>query len=201
MTKNLLKYLSIFTFVLLLANEAFAQVQLGKSRLDIGKKQVIAPSVQTSLPRYSVLNAPPKDVKLTKSSVLNQSFRNSLLLKTSSAKTANNEVPTKNSETSNSDGFQSNDKLYASDKITVSNIYPNPANDFTSVDYSISSSVNSANLIFYNTLGSQVGTFELDKFDKKLKIQTTDWETGYYLYQLNVDGKKLITKRLLVRHN
>jgi Secretion system C-terminal sorting domain len=199
MTKNLLKYLSILTVVLLLANEAFAQVQAGKSRLDIGKKQVIAPSVQGGLHSYSVLNASP-NVKLNKPSVVNQYFRNSLLVKTSTPKSSSDNI--KSTEANSVDGgFQSGDKLYASEKITVSNIYPNPANDFTSVDYSIASSVNSANLTFFNVLGSQVGSFELDKFDKKLKIQTTDWESGIYLYQLIVDGKKMITKKLLVRHN
>ena len=54
---------------------------------------------------------------------------------------------------------------------------------------------------FYNLLGHEVANYELDKFDRKLKVQTTNWDSGIYLYQLVVDGKKVVTKKLLVRHN
>jgi Secretion system C-terminal sorting domain len=201
MTKTLLKYLSKLTVVILVTNVAFAQVESGKSRLDIGKKPTTKVTVPASLQRFSLLKSTPKELSLNKSFVVNQYFRNSLL-NGSKSKTSNTETINKNTESnSNVETLQSSDKLYASERITVSNIYPNPANDFASVDYTISGNVNVANLTFFNVVGSEVGSFELDKFDRKLKVQTSDWEAGMYFYQLNVDGKKLITKKLLVRHN
>jgi hypothetical protein len=134
--------------------------------------------------------------------VVNQYFRNALLngsAKPVIAKTSNSEMPATNDR---SIGVNENsDKLYSSEKITVSNIYPNPANDYASVDYVINGNVNEATMSFYNLLGHEIANYELDKFDHKLKVQTTNWDSGIYLYQLVVDGKKVVTKKLLVRHN
>jgi hypothetical protein len=90
--------------------------------------------------------------------------------------------------------------LYTSERITVSNIYPNPASEFAELDYSIQNSVRDAKVIFYNVLGSQVAEFVLDKSDRKLRINTREMPTGVYFYQLAVDGKKVATKKMLVRH-
>jgi hypothetical protein len=92
------------------------------------------------------------------------------------------------------------EQLYTSERITVSNIYPNPASEFAELDYSIQNSVRDAKVIFYNVLGSQVAEFVLDKSDRKLRINTREMPTGVYFYQLAVDGKKVATKKMLVRH-
>jgi hypothetical protein len=144
----------------------------------------------------------PSEVRLNKPLVVNQYFRNALLngsLKPSVGKASSSEIPSTNDR---SIGVNENsDKLYSSEKITVSNIYPNPANDYASVDYVITGNVNEATMSFYNLLGHEVANYELDKFERKLKVQTANWDSGIYLYQLVVDGKKLVTKKLLVRHN
>lgn len=92
------------------------------------------------------------------------------------------------------------EQLYSSERIVVSNIYPNPASEFAELDYSIQNSVRDAKVIFYNVLGSQVGEFNLDKSDRKLRVNTREMPTGVYFYQLAVDGKKVATKKMLVRH-
>jgi hypothetical protein len=51
-----------------------------------------------------------------------------------------------------------------------------------------------------NVLGAPIAEYNLDRNDRKVRIVTRDLSTGYYLYQLSVDGKKVATKRLLVRH-
>ena len=144
----------------------------------------------------------PTEVKLNKPSVVNQYFRNALLngsTKPTVVKAANSEIPA-TFDRSVGDNVN-NDKLYSSDKLTVSNIYPNPANDFATIDYVITGNVNEASMSFYNLLGNEIASYELDKSDRKLKVQTTNWDSGFYLYQLVVDGKKMATKKLLVRHN
>lgn len=91
-------------------------------------------------------------------------------------------------------------RLYANERLWVSNVYPNPADDVTEVDYQISGPVGEAKLILLNVLGAPVAEYGLDRSDRKVRIVTRDFATGYYLYQLSVDGKKVATKRLLVRH-
>jgi hypothetical protein len=201
MAKKLQKYLSVLIGIALVSNIAFAQVEKGKSRLDIGKKPTAAN--KAPLQKLTFLSKPmPTEVKLNKPSVVNQYFRNALLNGSSKSvvvKAANSEVPTNFDKSVGENN--NNDKLYSSEKLTVSNIYPNPANDFASIDYVISGNINEASMSFYNLLGNEIVTYELDKSDHKLKVQTTNWDSGVYLYQLVVDGKKLVTKKLLVRHN
>lgn len=200
MVKNLQKYILVLIGMALLSNVALAQVEKGKSRLDIGKK----PTTKAQVQKLSYVGKPmPKEVKLDKPTVVNQYFRNALLNgspKPAVVKATNAETVATVSER-NIGNSSEPDKLFSNDKITVSNIYPNPANDFASVDYSITGNVNDASMSFYNLLGNEVGSFELDKNDRKLKVQTTNWDSGVYLYQLVVDGKKVVTKKLLVRHN
>lgn len=201
MVKNLQKYLSVLIGVVILSNAALAQVEKGKSRLDIGKKPTTA--AKSALPKTAFVSKPmPSEVRLNKPSVVNQYFRNALLNGSSKpiiTKTSNAEIPATNDRSIG--GNENSDKLYSSDKITVSNIYPNPANDYATVDYVITGNVNEASMSFYNLLGHEVASYELDKSDRKLKVQTTNWDSGIYLYQLVVDGKKVVTKKLLVRHN
>jgi hypothetical protein len=90
--------------------------------------------------------------------------------------------------------------LYVSDKISVSNIYPNPASEYAELDFSISTGLRDAKLIFYNVLGSKMEEFTLNKNDRKLRVNTRDMPTGLYFYQLSIDGKKVATKKMLVRH-
>ena len=201
MVKSLQKYLSVLIGIALVSNVAFAQVEKGKSRLDIGKKPTT--TNKAPLQKLAFVSKPmPTEVKLNKPSVVNQYFRNALLNGSSklvAAKATNSEIPA-NFDKSVGDNTN-NDKLYSSEKLTVSNIYPNPANDFANIDYVITGNVNEARMSFYNLLGNEVANYELDKNDRKLKVQTTNWDSGVYLYQLVVDGKKLVTKKLLVRHN
>lgn len=200
MVKNLQKYLSVLIGVVILSNTALAQVEKGKSRLDIGKKPTT--TAKAPLQKTAFVSKPmPSEVRLNKPSVVNQYFREALLNGSRPvvvSKTSNSEIPATNDR---SVGVDTNDKLYSSEKLTVSNIYPNPANDYATVDYIISGNVDQASMSFYNLLGHEVAAFDLDKNDRKLKVQTTSWDSGIYLYQLVVDGKKVVTKKLLVRHN
>ncbi|GAB2777261.1 hypothetical protein GCM10027275_20340 [Rhabdobacter roseus] len=90
--------------------------------------------------------------------------------------------------------------LYSSERITVSNIYPNPASEYAEVDYTLNASVRDAKIIFYNVLGSSVAEYALDRTDRKLRVNTREMPSGIYFYQLAVEGKKVATKKMLVRH-
>ncbi|MGN7887479.1 T9SS type A sorting domain-containing protein [Dyadobacter endophyticus] len=90
--------------------------------------------------------------------------------------------------------------LFVNDKISVSNVYPNPASEYAEIDFTISTGLRDAKLTFYNVLGSQIQEFTLNKNERKLRVNTRDMATGLYFYQLSVDGKKVATKKMLVRH-
>ncbi|TDB68197.1 T9SS type A sorting domain-containing protein [Arundinibacter roseus] len=92
------------------------------------------------------------------------------------------------------------EQLYSSDRINVSNIYPNPASEYAEIDYAVTAPLRDAKVIIYNVLGSQVAEYTLDKSDRKLRVNTREMPTGVYFYQLSIEGKKVATKKMLVRH-
>jgi hypothetical protein len=87
-------------------------------------------------------------------------------------------------------------------KRQVSNIYPNPADDRAFVNYDINAQANfnEVKITFYNVLGGMMHDEVLDKDQSKSSIPTKEWPNGVYLYQLSANGKSLVTKKLLVKH-
>jgi hypothetical protein len=92
------------------------------------------------------------------------------------------------------------DRMYTSEHLTVSNIYPNPAHDMAEIDYTMGSGIGGASITLLNILGSPVAEYKLDRNERKVRLQTTDLPTGYYFYQLAIEGNKVATKKLLVKH-
>lgn len=119
---------------------------------------------------------------------------NSLLVAEPVEKTGERKSPAVEAQT------KAEELLFVNDKISVSNVYPNPASEYAELDFSISTGLRDAKLTFYNVLGSQMAEFTLNKNDRKLRVNTRDMPTGLYFYQLSVDGKKVATKKMLVRH-
>jgi hypothetical protein len=100
----------------------------------------------------------------------------------------------------NSEIAQSGEKLFSNDEATISSIYPNPASGTAFIDYSLSGSVREAKVVLYNVLGSPVSEYVLNRDEKKVRIATFGLESGFYYYTLFVDGKSLVTRRLVVKH-
>lgn len=96
--------------------------------------------------------------------------------------------------------IKTEEQLYISDVITVSNIYPNPASERAELDYNITGDLRDAKVIFYNVLGTKMNEYVLTKSNRKLTVDTTVMPTGLYFYQLSLEGKKVATKKMLVRH-
>lgn len=147
-----------------------------------------------------------KPLSLQNSNVVTNFFRSFLLSSFSTQeapKPAVNETIARNIDKGVAPIEHSNRKeeqLYTSDKITVSNIYPNPASEYAELDYSISTGVREAKLIIYNVLGSQMQELPLNKAERKLRVNTSEMPTGLYFYQLSLEGQKVATKKMLVRH-
>ncbi|MFN8356864.1 MAG: T9SS type A sorting domain-containing protein [Spirosomataceae bacterium] len=186
------------------SSSLYAQSASSKSRLDIKPKSAEAKSNhKLGVP---FLKAPATDrLVVNRSTAINQFYRSLLTSQRSTKKSSIGETSTSSIvATSESklgeETLQSVEKLFSNDKITISNIYPNPANESAMVDYVVSPSVTEAKLVFYNVLGSPVNSYVLDKNERKLSIRTSEYDNGIYFYQLYLDGKTLATKKLLIRH-
>lgn len=182
---------------LLVASVSVAQVVDGKSRLDIGQKAKKATTsvLMPPLNSFVISTRIPNGIKLNKSQAVNDFYRQLLV---SNPKAAKKVTAT---EAKSIISESNDDVLFRSERISVSNIYPNPANDFAKIDFKVKVSATKANLSFYNVLGDKMASYELDSFDETLTVNTRQWDSGIYLYQLIVDGKKMATKKLIVRHN
>jgi len=201
--KRTILYFIIFIFFAWTGIQA--QSTANGSRLNMAPKKK---TITTGQMKFSnvpeVLNYKP--LSLQKPMALNSFYRTLLFSNTAvveSTAVSNIEIVEKSVDKRPS-GIESNsraeEQLYSSDKITVSNIYPNPASEYAEVDYSISPELRDAKLIVYNVLGSQMAEYPLMKNDTKLRINTREMSTGLYFYQLALEGKKVATKKMLVRH-
>nr|MBZ1362756.1 T9SS type A sorting domain-containing protein [Dyadobacter fermentans] len=181
-----------------------AQSVSGGSRLNmVGKKK--APATQNIKFSNFSSGASYKPLTLQNPKALNRFYTSFLF---ASANAADNnalavEVAEKGSEKKSpalEAQLRAEELLFVNDKISVSNVYPNPASEYAEIDFTINPGLRDAKLTFYNVLGSQMQEFTLNKNDRKLRINTRDMATGLYFYQLSVDGKKVATKKMLVRH-
>lgn len=89
--------------------------------------------------------------------------------------------------------------LIRSDKLTVSNLYPNPAFDYVDLDVQMNGNFSDVRLIIFNILGQQVKEIVIDGNQKTIRINLRELNPGMYPYQLLVDGRSLVTKKLIVR--
>lgn len=82
----------------------------------------------------------------------------------------------------------------------LSNAYPNPADNSSFVSYNLPT-VNNAQLVISNMLGSQMKKFQLTEKTGSVELPVSTLPEGVYYYTLINDGKPLISKRLMVTHN
>jgi hypothetical protein len=79
----------------------------------------------------------------------------------------------------------------------ISNPFPNPTNDKTTINYELPEGINQAKIVFYDIMGHYVKEFVVDRNFKDLQISNIDLAAGTYYYQLQTSkemsgGKKLI---------
>lgn len=201
---------------LLVATSGRAQ-DPGRSRLNLGRKNPtnsVTATTSVSKPQRLLVARPfvmaPMDrlITLGKNSAIQDYYRSILIAPTAQATrvavSARTNAPDALSAAAERNVSELNihpeDRMYTSDQITVSNIYPNPAHDIADIDYAMSSNVGSASITLLNILGSPIAEHTLDRNERKVRLQTRDLANGYYFYQLTVEGTKVATKKLLVKH-
>ncbi|WP_080055210.1 T9SS type A sorting domain-containing protein [Spirosoma aerolatum] len=186
------------------------------SRLELGRTSSPQKTSSTRLPsqRFSMVPNPSlsgldRSITLNKNSAINEHYRSLLLPKPGSKSAArassaeNTPASTPELRVAASQEIKADSRLFNNEKLWVSNAYPNPADDVAELDYQFAGAGSEAKLALLNILGTPVAGYEqieLEPGNRKVRIVTRPLDTGYYLYQLTVDGKKVATKRLLVRH-
>jgi hypothetical protein len=91
--------------------------------------------------------------------------------------------------------------LFSNEKISISSVYPNPASAYASIDYQLLKDTDKAKIILCNVLGNVVGEYTLIRDAKTLHISTLELNSGVYFYTLSVDGKSLVTRKLIIKHH
>ena len=105
---------------------------------------------------------------------------------------------------SKTDNFFSNELKNDTTKIDLLDLqelklYPNPVSDYLFVDYDILF-VKEAKLIIYNSIGAIVYKKNLHEKQDNLKLSVSDYKNGLYFCSLQIDGKLLNTKKILINH-
>ena len=86
-------------------------------------------------------------------------------------------------------------------KVTITALYPNPADDHLTLDYNVPENLPSAKLIFFNLSGTVIASYGLANNETKIKVTTANWMEGTYFFQLSVNGRKMKSDKFIVIHN
>lgn len=86
-------------------------------------------------------------------------------------------------------------------KSTSLNLYPNPANYSTTINYTLSSNYDTGKIIIRNMIGKEVKSISINGgTSSKQVISTSDLANGVYFYSIIGDGQTISTKKLIVKH-
>ena len=92
-----------------------------------------------------------------------------------------------------------NDVLYKNDKLSVSTVYPNPANSFATIQYNIFKEVD-AKITITNVIGNKIDEFALESDSKSIRLPANKYSSGVYFYTLSIGGKSKASKKFFVKH-
>jgi hypothetical protein len=99
----------------------------------------------------------------------------------------------------NYDATSSNGINEKASQYTMSEVYPNPANQIATIDYDFTG-FNNSSIVIYNLLGTVVEKLDVSDKSGKAKINTSLYQEGIYFYSLLFDNEVIRTQKLIVRH-
>ncbi|MGB1317795.1 MAG: T9SS type A sorting domain-containing protein [Flavobacteriales bacterium] len=88
--------------------------------------------------------------------------------------------------------------VFAGNQSGISESFPNPARTVASVNYALAAGWVDAKISVFSMLGSKVKDLKLSENQGTLKMDVASLPSGMYFYTLNVDGKDISTKKMLV---
>lgn len=82
-------------------------------------------------------------------------------------------------------------------KTSLSYPYPNPSNNFTTIDYKLPEGINHGEIVIYNIQGKEIKRYKVDKTFDHLRISAYELPAGNYYFNLRTsrgisEGKKMI---------
>ncbi|WP_186757520.1 T9SS type A sorting domain-containing protein [Echinicola salinicaeni] len=83
--------------------------------------------------------------------------------------------------------------------ISFGEVYPNPSNRIAQIDYQIKDPNATIKLAINSFIGNPIEELTLSPQQKTLLINVSDFNPGVYLYTLIVNGKNIVTKKLVVK--
>jgi len=84
------------------------------------------------------------------------------------------------------------------ENVRLSDVYPNPVNAISSINYKFDNSFGTAKIVFYNVLGKEVKQIALTAKEGTEKIMKGEFEEGIFFYSVVVDNKTIATKKFVV---
>ena len=84
-------------------------------------------------------------------------------------------------------------------KIIISDAYPNPAQGEFTLDYNLGKDVKEAKVTIYNVLGAAMQEVELTRKEIQVQVPVGKLGPGLYFYTVSIDGVNELTKRLVIR--
>ena len=82
---------------------------------------------------------------------------------------------------------------------TTIQIFPNPFNSNATIKYNIPTGSKNAMLIIYDQLGRQRCTYKLSNTEGQIEINAIDLSCGIYFCALVVDGKNVVTRKMVTQ--
>jgi hypothetical protein len=79
----------------------------------------------------------------------------------------------------------------------LSDNYPNPYTDFTSITAKIPLKASESSIEIYSIVGEKMKTYKLVAGENYINVKKTDLGKGIFFYSLIIDGKKVSTKQML----
>lgn len=80
----------------------------------------------------------------------------------------------------------------------LSNARPNPSVNGTQISYALPEGNHEGIIVFYDVQGREVKRFEVDDSFDHISLNKNDLSSGTYIYQLQFDGKKSGSKKMIV---
>lgn len=84
--------------------------------------------------------------------------------------------------------------------VELSEVSPNPVRSLGSISYSFQTAPENAKLVIYNMVGSVVKETVITAKNGIFLINAADFESGIYLYSIQMDGKASVMKKLVIAH-
>lgn len=82
---------------------------------------------------------------------------------------------------------------------SIIDAYPNPAENFVNVNYSLPEDVSSALLEIYSIQGTPVAHYPISNQENTFRLPTSTYPSGAYLYHISANGQKSKTQQLIIK--